>query len=47
MGGRGGRAADLLDRAGRTAFSIEGGNKAWAAAGLPIATGADPGSPAR
>jgi rhodanese-related sulfurtransferase len=41
MGGRGGRAADLLDRAGRTAFSIEGGNKAWAAAGLPIATGAD------
>jgi rhodanese-related sulfurtransferase len=41
-GGRGGRAADLLDRAGRTAFSIDGGTKAWAAAGLPIVTGSQP-----
>jgi rhodanese-related sulfurtransferase len=43
MGGRGGRAADLLDTAGRTAFTIEGGTKAWQAAGFPIATGPDPG----
>jgi rhodanese-related sulfurtransferase len=42
MGGRGGRAADLLDRAGRTAFSLDGGTKAWAAAGLPIVTGVEP-----
>lgn len=38
-GRRGGRAADLLDRAGRTAYSIDGGTKAWAAAGFPIAIG--------
>jgi rhodanese-related sulfurtransferase len=42
MGGRGGRAADLLARAGRTAFSIDGGTTAWAAAGLPIVTGTEP-----
>jgi rhodanese-related sulfurtransferase len=42
-GTRGGRAADLLDRAGRTAFCIAGGTKAWAAAGLPIVTGPEPG----
>jgi rhodanese-related sulfurtransferase len=36
MGGRGGRAADMLVAAGREAFSIDGGTKAWAAAGLPI-----------
>jgi rhodanese-related sulfurtransferase len=41
-GRRGGRAAELLDRAGRTAFSIAGGTKAWAAAGLPIVTGSEP-----
>ena len=35
-GGRGGRAADLLDAAGRTAFTIDGGTKAWQAAGLSI-----------
>ena len=34
MGGRAGRAAELLDLAGRTAFFIAGGTKAWAAAGL-------------
>ncbi len=42
MGGRGGRAADLIDAAGRTAFTIEGGTKAWSAAGLPITTGPTP-----
>ncbi len=42
MGGRGGRAADLLDAAGRTAFTIDGGTKAWQAAGLSISTGPTP-----
>jgi len=42
MGGRGGRAADLLALAGRTAFSIDGGTKAWQAAGLPVVTGSEP-----
>jgi rhodanese-related sulfurtransferase len=42
MGGRGGRAADLLGGAGRTAFSIEGGVKAWQAAGFPIRLGTAP-----
>lgn len=35
-GGRGGRAADALVEAGREAFSIKGGTRAWQAAGLPI-----------
>jgi rhodanese-related sulfurtransferase len=39
MGGRAARAAAQLDAMGRTAFSIEGGTKAWAAAGLPVAVG--------
>ncbi len=43
-GRRGGRAADLLDLAGRTAFTIAGGTKAWQAAGLPVVTGSSPGS---
>ncbi len=43
MGARGERAAHLLDLAGRTAFCIDGGTKAWQAAGLPIAAGPDPG----
>ncbi|MGH8860432.1 MAG: rhodanese-like domain-containing protein [Jatrophihabitantaceae bacterium] len=42
MGGRGGRAADLLDAAGRTAFTVEGGTKAWQAAGLPMVQGSSP-----
>jgi rhodanese-related sulfurtransferase len=42
MGGRGGRAAELLDAAGRTAFTIDGGTKAWQAAGLSITTGPTP-----
>jgi rhodanese-related sulfurtransferase len=41
-GGRGGRAADLLALAGRTAFSIDGGTKAWQEAGYPIVTGSRP-----
>jgi rhodanese-related sulfurtransferase len=44
MGRRGGRAAELLDLAGRTSFSIIGGTKAWQAAGLPTLAGAEPGS---
>jgi rhodanese-related sulfurtransferase len=43
LGGRAGRAAELLDLAGRTAFSIAGGTKAWQAAGLPVRSGPDPG----
>jgi rhodanese-related sulfurtransferase len=42
MGGRAGRAAELLDLAGRTAFFIAGGTKAWAAAGLPVVVGPEP-----
>jgi rhodanese-related sulfurtransferase len=43
LGGRAGRAADLLDLTGRTAFSIAGGVKAWQAAGLPVRSGPEPG----
>lgn len=43
MGGRAGKAAAQLDALGRTAMSVEGGTKAWAAAGLPVVTGAEPG----
>jgi rhodanese-related sulfurtransferase len=43
MGGRCGRAAELLDLAGRTAFSIAGGTKAWQAAGYPVQSGLEPG----
>jgi rhodanese-related sulfurtransferase len=43
MGSRAQRAAELLDLAGRTAFSIAGGTKAWRAAGLPVLTGPEPG----
>jgi rhodanese-related sulfurtransferase len=42
-GRRGGRAAELLALAGRSAFSVRGGTKAWLAAGLPIVTGPEPG----
>lgn len=42
MGGRAARAADLLDAAGRIAFTIDGGTKAWQAAGLPITLGSQP-----
>jgi rhodanese-related sulfurtransferase len=43
MGGRAGRAADLLDAMGRPAFSMRGGTSMWQAAGLPVVTGPDPG----
>ena len=33
---------ELLELAGRAAFSIEGGTKAWQAAGLPVVTGGNP-----
>jgi phage shock protein E len=42
-GGRGGRAADLLDLDGRVAFTVDGGMKAWQAAGYRIASGPEPG----
>ena len=44
MGGRGGRAANLLALIGRTAYTIRGGTKAWQAAGLPVVTGPNPGA---
>jgi rhodanese-related sulfurtransferase len=43
MGGRAGRAAELLALTGRTAFSIDGGTKAWQRAGFPVVRGALPG----
>ncbi len=42
MGGRAARAAELLDLAGRAAFSIDGGTKAWAAKGYPVVRGPGP-----
>lgn len=44
MGNRSLRAAETLARLGRPALSLRGGTKAWAAAGLPIVTGAEPGA---
>lgn len=44
MGGRAGKAAQRLDALGRTAMSLDGGTKAWAAAGLPVVTGPMPGA---
>jgi rhodanese-related sulfurtransferase len=35
-GGRAGRAAAALGEAGREAYSIKGGTRAWEAAGMPI-----------
>jgi rhodanese-related sulfurtransferase len=43
MGNRSRRGADAFARAGRDAFTMRGGTKAWAAAGLPIETGPEPG----
>jgi rhodanese-related sulfurtransferase len=45
LGGRGGRAADFLAGNGAAAFSIDGGTKAWAAAGLPVVRGPLPFGP--
>ena len=43
MGGRASKAARLLDLAGRDAFWVDGGTKAWAAAGFPVVRGPQPG----
>ena len=43
MGNRSRRGAEAFARAGRTAFSMRGGTKEWARAGLPIVTGPEPG----
>lgn len=43
MGGRAGRAAEMLDAMGREAFSIRGGTQLWQSAGLPVVTGSQPG----
>ena len=37
-GGRGGRAAEALVEAGREAYSIDGGTRAWQAAGFPVSS---------
>jgi rhodanese-related sulfurtransferase len=42
MGGRAGRAAEILVALGREAFIIVGGTNAWHAAGLPVVTGLEP-----
>ncbi len=43
MGNRSWRAAEILAATGREALSLNGGAKAWAAAGLPLVRGAEPG----
>jgi rhodanese-related sulfurtransferase len=43
MGNRSRRGAEAFARAGREAFSMRGGVKAWARAGLAVVTGPDPG----
>jgi rhodanese-related sulfurtransferase len=43
MGNRSRRGAERFARLGRTAMSLRGGTKAWAAAGLPVVTGGEPG----
>ncbi|MGW5364317.1 rhodanese-like domain-containing protein [Actinopolymorpha pittospori] len=43
LGNRSRRGAERLAHLGRPALSLRGGTKAWAAAGLPIRTGAEPG----
>lgn len=45
MGGRAEKGAKLLDLAGRDAFWVAGGTKAWAAAGFPVVRGPQVGSP--
>ncbi|MHA3702987.1 rhodanese-like domain-containing protein [Jatrophihabitans sp. YIM 134969] len=42
MGGRASKAARLLDLAGRDAFWVDGGTKAWAAAGFDVVRGSTP-----
>lgn len=43
LGNRSRRGAEAFARAGRTAFSMRGGTKAWARAGWAIVTGPEPG----
>lgn len=43
MGGRAAKAAARLDLGGRGAFWVEGGTKAWAAAGFPVVRGPQTG----
>ena len=43
LGNRSRRGAEAFARAGREAFSMRGGTKAWARAGLAIVTGPEPG----
>jgi rhodanese-related sulfurtransferase len=47
MGNRSRRGAEAFVRAGRTAFSMRGGTKQWARAGLPVVTGPEPGERGR
>jgi rhodanese-related sulfurtransferase len=47
LGNRSRRGAESFARAGRDAFTVRGGTKAWAAAGLPIVTGPEPGDRSR
>lgn len=42
-GHRSQRGADILDRAGRPALSVQGGTMGWIAAGHPVVTGAGRG----
>lgn len=43
MGNRSRRGAETFARLGRTAFSLQGGTKAWEAAGLPLERSPSPG----
>jgi rhodanese-related sulfurtransferase len=45
MGNRSLRGAEKLARLERSALSLRGGTKAWAAAGHPVETGGVPGQP--
>ncbi len=47
MGIRSRRGAERFARLGRPAMSLRGGTKAWAAAGLPVVTGPEPGQRTR
>lgn len=42
VGGRSSRAADLLAAKGRTTANVQGGTRAWRAAGYPVETPASP-----
>lgn len=44
MGSRSRQGAERFARLGRTSLSLRGGTKAWAAAGLPVVRGPEPGA---